>query len=443
MNQVIVFFEGLGLPRMTLNKVAFTLFGRLEVRWYGILITLGIVLAFLYAFWRGRQEGVTLDDITDVGLATVLCGVIGARLYYVLTSLDQFPDLKSVFTIWNGGLGIYGGIIGGCIGILIVCAVKKLRWRRLFDMIAPGVMIAQALGRWGNFFNGEAYGYPIGETTRYFFFTKEFELNSGEGTFFNLFRMGLYPNEYSATSMVFVHPTFLYESVWNILGFVLINLFYKRKKFDGQVALMYFTWYGFGRMFIEGLRTDSLYIFKGLISEDGLRISQLVGLICFAVGLILLIVFGVRNRGNKPGFVIATRELPVRRMTATGEIVVEQPASVQASSGPDGEGDRFAADGEPDSGETPAAAQGNNGGADRVPHANSASPAGSTARPADSAAERPAERVGKGDRFAADCEPDSDETPTAEPDREDVPSGSAFAPDISTEKETPSNGNKN
>ena len=345
MNQVIVFFEGLGLPRMTLNKVAFTLFGRLEVRWYGILITLGIVLAFLYAFWRGRQEGVTLDDITDVGLATVLCGVIGARLYYVLTSLDQFPDLKSVFTIWNGGLGIYGGIIGGCIGILIVCAVKKLRWRRLFDMIAPGVMIAQALGRWGNFFNGEAYGYPIGETTRYFFFTKEFELNSGEGTFFNLFRMGLYPNEYSATSMVFVHPTFLYESVWNILGFVLINLFYKRKKFDGQVALMYFTWYGFGRMFIEGLRTDSLYIFKGLISEDGLRISQLVGLICFVAGLILLIVFGVRNRGSKPGFVITTRELPVRRMTADGRIVVEERPAAAPAAGNRAEG------AEPDSAE--------------------------------------------------------------------------------------------
>ncbi len=411
MDQVIVYFEGLGLPRMTLNKVAFTLFGSIEVRWYGILITLGIVLAFIYAWWRGKREKIVLDDILDVGILTVICGVVGARLYYVLTSLEQFPDFWSVFAIWNGGLGIYGGIIGGCIGILIAAKVKKLNWRKLFDMIAPGVMIAQALGRWGNFFNGEAYGYPIGETTQYFFFTREFELNSGEGTFFNLFRMGLYPNEYSATSMVFVHPTFLYESVWNIVGFLLINLFYKHKKFDGQIALMYFTWYGFGRMFIEGLRTDSLYIFQGLVSEDGLRISQLVGLICFVVGLILLIVFGVRNRGNKPGFVITTRELPVRRMTATGEIVVEQPESAQASSVSDGDASE---------------ALGKDG---RTDSAN---------RPAD----RPAEG-GEGDRFAADCEPDSDETPTAEPDRDDVSGSSASATPISPEKEIPSNGNKN
>ena len=322
---VVVWFEGLGLGRITLNKVAFTLFGSIEVRWYGILITLGIVLAFVYAAWRGKhREGVVLDDILDVGIATVVLGIIGARLYYVLTSLDQYHDFWSVFAIWNGGLGIYGGIIGGCLGILLACRIKKLNWRKLFDMIAPGVMIAQVLGRWGNFFNGEAYGYPIGDTTQYFFFTKEFRLNSGEGTFFNLFRMGLYPNDIDPAHMVFVHPTFLYESMWNLIGFLLINLFYKRKKFDGQIALMYFTWYGFGRMFIEGLRTDSLYIFKGLISESGLRISQLVGLICFVVGLVLLILFGLRSRSQLPGF-MSVRELPVRRAAPDGTVMVEQP----------------------------------------------------------------------------------------------------------------------
>ena len=125
MDQVIVYFEGLGLPRMTLNKVAFTLFGSIEVRWYGILITLGIVLAFLYAWWRGKREKIVLDDILDVGILTVICGVVGARLYYVLTSLEQFSDFWSVFAIWNGGLGIYGGIIGGCIGILIAARSKS------------------------------------------------------------------------------------------------------------------------------------------------------------------------------------------------------------------------------------------------------------------------------------------------------------------------------
>lgn len=335
MEKVIVWFEGLGWERMTLNKVAFTLFGKIEVRWYGIFITLGIVLAFLYAAWRGKKnEGVILDDLLDVGIATVVLGVIGARLYYVLTSLDQYPDFWSVFRVWEGGLGIYGGIIGGCLGILIVCKWKKLKWQKLFDMIAPGVMIAQALGRWGNFFNGEAYGYPIGDTTRYFFFTKEFELNSGKGTFFHLFRMGLYPNDI-APGIVFVHPTFLYESVWNIVGFLIINQFYKRKKFDGQIALMYFTWYGFGRMFIEGLRTDSLYIFKGLISESGLRISQLVGLLCFVVGLILLIAFLHKAKHHRQlSDFVTVRELPVRRATADGGVVIEQPAPV-AEDAPD------------------------------------------------------------------------------------------------------------
>ncbi len=295
--QVYVAFPGISGEQFVLNKVAFTLFNAIEVRWYGIFITLGIILAFVYTAWRGkRNEGVILDDILDVGIVTVILGVVGARLYYVLTELDRFPTLWSAFQIWNGGLGIYGGIIGGCLGIVIACKVKKLSWRKLFDMAAPGVMLAQAVGRWGNFFNGEAYGYPItAEGTRYFFFLKEFRPSSGEGTFFNWIRMGLWPNEYSYGGMVYVHPTFLYECVWNLLGFVLINLFYKRKKFDGQIALMYFTWYGFGRMFIEGFRTDSLYILKGIASDAGLRISQCVGLLCFVVGVTLLLIFSLRR----------------------------------------------------------------------------------------------------------------------------------------------------
>ena len=325
--KVVVRFEGLGLPEITLNKVAFTLFDAIEVRWYGIFITLGIVFAFLYAYYRSKKnENVILDDLLDVGIWTVILGVIGARLYYVLTSLDRFPTFWSIFEIWNGGLGIYGGIIGGCIGILLVCKMKKLSWRKLFDMIGPGVMIAQAIGRWGNFFNGEAYGYPIGETTQYFFFLKELQLPSGEGTFFNLFRMGLYPNQYSTYFMVNVHPTFLYESLWNVLGFLLINAFYKRKKFDGQIALMYFVWYGFGRMFIEGLRSDSLYILKGVVSDSGLRISQCVGLFCFVVGLSLLIAFSYRFRAGRPiSDIITEVDAPIRRRAADGTIT-ESPA---------------------------------------------------------------------------------------------------------------------
>lgn len=303
MDEVQVWFAGLGFDApVTLNKIAFTLFGKLEVRWYGILITLGIVAAFCYAVWRGkRNEGIIPDDVIDVTLVTVLLGVIGARMYYVLTSLEDYPDFLSMLQVWNGGLGIYGGIIGGCIGIILMCKIKKISWRKLFDMAAPGVMLAQAIGRWGNFFNGEAYGYRIWEnTSRYYFFLKEFQLPTGEGTLFHTLRMGLLPNEHSYFEMYFFHPTFLYESVWNLVGFVIINLLYRRKKFDGQVALMYFTWYGFGRMFIEGLRTDSLYIFKGVFSEEGLRISQCVGLLCFLVGATLLTVQLIKMRKQPP-----------------------------------------------------------------------------------------------------------------------------------------------
>ncbi len=286
-NITTVSFPGLGIEPFSINKIAFSI-GSIEVRWYGVVITLGIVLAFVYAWWRGkRNEGVILDDVIDIGLWTVILGVLGARLYYVLTTLDEYEyeNLIDVIALWNGGLAIYGGIIGGCTGILIACKLKKLKWRRVFDMIGPGVMIAQALGRWGNFFNGEAYGYAIGETTRFYFFNSEHLLRSGEGTLFHRFRMGL-ANPWLGGRIEYYHPTFLYECVWNLIGFALINLFYKRKKFDGQIALMYFTWYGFGRMFIEGFRTDSLYI-----PGTTLRISQCLGLACFVVGLTLLVVF--------------------------------------------------------------------------------------------------------------------------------------------------------
>ncbi|MBE6601687.1 MAG: prolipoprotein diacylglyceryl transferase [Ruminococcaceae bacterium] len=285
-------FPGLGIDPFTVDKIAFSI-GKVEVRWYGILITIGIVLAFLYAAWRGkRNEGIIFDDVIDIGLVTVLLGVLGARLYYVLTTLDEgyYHNLIDVFAVWDGGLAIYGGIIGGCTGIFVACKVKKLKWRRAFDMIAPGVMIAQALGRWGNFFNGEAYGSPIFDKTAYYFFNTEHALASGKGTIFHTLRMGV-SHAVTPVQTVFFHPTFFYECVWNIVGFILINLFYKRKKYDGQIALLYFTWYGFGRMFIEGFRTDSLYI-PGTTTW---RISQCLGLLCFGVGLTLLLVFFFRK----------------------------------------------------------------------------------------------------------------------------------------------------
>lgn len=256
-----VSFPGLGIPEIRLNSVAFTVFGH-PVAWYGIIITLGIILAAFYVLYRAKEEGVSADDILDLGVYVVLFSVIGARLFYVLTSLDEFDSFLDVFKIWNGGLAIYGAIIAGAITIFLYCRIRKRNFYRFLDMVAPAVMQGQMLGRWGNFMNGEAHG----------------------GVTDIFCRMGLRYSEYGR--VIYYHPTFLYESVWNLVGFILINIFYRRKRYDGQIVLLYLTWYGFGRMFIEQLRTDSLYLFAEVWF---LKISSLIGLFCFLIfGGILL-----------------------------------------------------------------------------------------------------------------------------------------------------------
>lgn len=261
MDEIIISFPGIGIDNFTVDKVVFSI-GTIEVRWYGLIITIGMILAFFYAVYRAKHERISLDDMLDVGIFTIIFGVIGARLYYVLTTLKDgmYESFTDVIAIWNGGLAIYGGIIGGGIAVYVVCRVKKLSFFKLADTIVPGVLIGQILGRWGNFFNGEAYGYEVLEKSPLYFI-----------------RMGLLPNMDSSFVMHYYHPTFLYESLWNLVGFIIINLLYKKKKFDGQVFFMYLTWYGFGRMFIEGLRTDSLYV-------GAFRISQIVGFLCFLIG---------------------------------------------------------------------------------------------------------------------------------------------------------------
>ncbi len=290
---VTVAFPGLGIEAFTMNKIAFTLFGKIEVRWYGIALTTAILLAILYTIWRGkRNEGIIPDDTLDVALVTVVCGVIGARLYYVLTTLDvyEYDSFYDVIAIWDGGIGMYGSIIGGGIAAIAMCCIKHIPWRKMVDMITPGLIMAQAIGRWGNFFNGEAYGYQITDTTKFYMFAKEFTLNSGEGTLFNLLRMELSPNMHSSSVMYAFHPTFFYEMLWNVIGTVLINIYYKHKRYDGQIAIMVFAWYGFGRMFVEGFRTDSLYI-----PGTSLRISQCLGFVFFLLGVGALIYFAIKK----------------------------------------------------------------------------------------------------------------------------------------------------
>ena len=286
METTTVSFPGLGIDEFTMNKIAlsFQLFGKdIEIRWYGILITLGIILAIVYASWRAKQENISTDDLLDMGIFAIIFGVIGARTYYVLTygisnfvvknadgKIKLWDTFVSIIGVWNGGIAIYGAIIAGALAIYFVCRHKKINFLKAFDAIILGVMIGQILGRWGNFVNGEAHGGVVNSTSPLYWL-----------------RMGL-QNNYG--KMSYVHPTFLYESLWNLVGFVIIHFIYKKKKFDGQIFLMYVTWYGFGRMLIEGLRTDSLMI--GVF-----RISQVVGFLCFVVGTALLI----------RGFILARR----------------------------------------------------------------------------------------------------------------------------------------
>lgn len=276
MNSVnYISFPGLGIGEIPINRVAFTIFGR-DVAWYGVIISFGMVLAFLLALKHAKKEGVSTDDLLDITIFTVIFSIIGARFYYVITSLDSYivegnflETLKGMVAIWNGGLAIYGGIIAGAITVLVICRIKKLSFAKICDLIAPSLMLGQIIGRWGNFVNAEAHGT---ETTL-------------------PWRMGIRPAGSEITS--YVHPTFLYESLWNLLGLIIILSLYKKKKYNGKVTLMYLAWYGFGRAFIEQLRTDSLYV-------GSFRISQLVGIVTFIAAGTCLIVFGIKHKNDKP-----------------------------------------------------------------------------------------------------------------------------------------------
>ena len=277
-------FPGLGIDTFEISPVAIRLFG-LEVRWYGLIIMVGIILAFSYFCYRGRQEGYSTDDLLDLFIWTVPLSIVGARLYYVLTNPDSYKTFYDVIAIWNGGIAIYGAIIAGAITIFTVCRIKKRSVLKALDAVAPGVMIGQLIGRWGNFCNGEAFG----DITAFEFFGKTFQTPWAEDLPW-IMEVNSYASGYET---LLVHPTFLYESLWNLIGFIIINALYKKKKFDGQVLLMYIGWYGFGRMFIEGLRSDSLYV-------GPVKISQLVGLVCFVASIAIFVsVLIIKNKKKK------------------------------------------------------------------------------------------------------------------------------------------------
>ena len=258
-------FPGLGIGPFEVNEVAFTVFN-MDIAWYALIITFGMILAVSYTIFRAKKIGVTFDDVVDFVIFVIPLGVLGARLYYVLSKLEEFTTLEEVLAFRNGGLAIYGGIIVGTITVFAVCYFKKIYFPAFGDCIVPGLILAQAIGRWGNFVNSEAYGTE----------TESF------------IRMGVV----EGLKTIYVHPTFLYESLWNIIGFILLNWLLKKKKYDGQVLLAYAAWYGFGRMLIEGLRTDSLM-------WGPFRVSQLLAALLFVVCAAWMIVIFVRQRKRK------------------------------------------------------------------------------------------------------------------------------------------------
>lgn len=239
--------------------------GPLTINFYGLIIAIGLMLAVVYGCKRAKQFGMSVDDLTDGVLFIVPFAIICARLYYCIFSWKDYADDPiSILYIWKGGLAIYGGVIGAGIGIVVFSLVKKIKVGAVLDITSLGFLIGQSIGRWGNFFNREAFG---AETDSFL-------------------RMGL---THKITGQItYYHPTFLYESVWNAAGFVLLHFLSKKRKFDGQIVLGYLAWYGLGRTFIEGLRLDSLY-------WGNFRVSQLLAACTCFIGVALLMVNAFRD----------------------------------------------------------------------------------------------------------------------------------------------------
>ena len=261
---------------ITDTLVEFNLFGaEFSIKFYGVLIALGFLLAVVYAFRRAPKLGLDTDRMLDVVLVSTLLAFVGARLYYVLFSEDRaayFADPISILQVWKGGLGIYGGIIVAFLSGLVMCRLRKVNVGAMFDIASLGFLIGQGIGRWGNFFNQEAYG---GNTTLPWGMTGDV-IQANWHTNANV--VGFDP-------LLPVHPTFLYESLWCLLGFVLLHLMSKKfYKFKGQIFSSYIIWYGVGRFFIEGLRTDSLYL-------GSMRVSQLVAVVAVIGGIGLMFLF--------------------------------------------------------------------------------------------------------------------------------------------------------
>ena len=282
------------------------------VYWYGILIALGVVLATVVCLKQKEKYGITEDNLMDCLLWGIPCGVIGARLYYVIFYLDLFRNADGslnwgkdhgIIAIWDGGLAIYGAVIAAVIVVLVLSRRGGYKFFALMDLCVMGLLIGQAVGRWGNFMNREAFG---AETTL-------------------PWRMQLYT---VLGKPVCVHPTFLYESLWNVVGLLLILFVVsKARRFDGENTWFYFLWYGIGRFWIEGLRTDSLYLFNWTMFGERIRVSQALSFVMIFVGAFMLL-YNTRINPHSPDELYVNQlaaKKAAEEMTAEPEEPTETP----------------------------------------------------------------------------------------------------------------------
>jgi len=289
----IISFPAIGL-NIPVDPIL-TQIGPIDIHWYGIIIAMAFLVGGAILSKLSPVVGINADRSFDVLMGAFVGGVLCARLYYVAFSWDYYQDhMDEIFHIWEGGLAIYGGLIGGVLTALLVCRLRRVKILPLLDAMVTGLLVGQAIGRWGNFINMEAFGgnttLPWGMTSNsiVWYLTNVSEELAAQG-------ITVDPN-------LPVHPTFLYESLWNVAGFFLIiYLLMPRRKFDGQIFLFYLFWYGLGRAWVEGLRTDSLM-------WGPFRVSQLVAVVCVVVSLIAAAICLLRYKAGKTKPLYCTSE---------------------------------------------------------------------------------------------------------------------------------------
>lgn len=252
--------------------------GDFEIAYYGMVIALGMLLAVSLICYMAKKDGIKEDDILDICIFTIIFGIIGARIYYVLFSWDYYQDnLSHIFKLREGGLAIYGGVLAGILTVFIICKIKKLNFLQVIDIMFFGVLIGQILGRFGNFFNREVFG-GYTDSTFAMLIPKIAVRDPSDITQEMLNNLVLI----DGTEFISVHPTFLYESLWNLGVLILMFVIYKHKQFYGQNFIIYLIGYGVGRFWIEGIRTDQLYV-----PGTKVPVSQVVAIILIVVGITL------------------------------------------------------------------------------------------------------------------------------------------------------------